>query len=40
MLPHFSLGAQEAIRRRSAHGKQLVATLLCQVKMLMPFQRF
>jgi hypothetical protein len=39
-LTQFALGTQEPIRRRWAHGEQLAAALLCEVKVLMPFQRF
>jgi hypothetical protein len=35
-LTSFALGAQEAIRRRCAHGEQLTATFLSEVEMLMP----
>ncbi len=39
-LTHPSLGTQEAISCRCAHGKELASTVLCEVKMLMPFQCF
>src|SRR5258708_3321555 len=39
-LTSFALGAQEAIRRRRAHGEQLTAAFLREVEMLMPLQRF
>jgi hypothetical protein len=35
-LTHLSLGTQQAIRCGSAHGKQLAATLLREVEVLMP----
>ncbi len=37
--PQCALRTQEAIRCRSAHGEQLAATFLCEVKVLMPLQR-
>jgi hypothetical protein len=39
-LTQFALWGQQAIRCRRAHGKQLFSALLCQTKMLMPFERF
>jgi hypothetical protein len=38
-LTQSTLRTQEAIRRRSTHGKELPAALLRQVQMLMPLQR-
>ena len=36
----FALRGQQAIRRCRAHGKQLFPALLCDLEVLMPFQRF
>jgi hypothetical protein len=38
-LTHLSLGTQQAIRCGCAHGKQLAATLLSEVEVLMSLQR-
>jgi len=38
-LTHRSVGTQEAIRCRCAHGKELASTVLCEVEVLMPLQR-
>jgi hypothetical protein len=38
-LTLFALRGQQAIRRSCAHGKQLLATLLRDLEVLMPLQR-
>jgi hypothetical protein len=35
-LTEFTLGGQQAIRRRRAHGKQLASARLGDLEMLMP----